>query len=173
MTVVGIRRTMSFGDPAMRALWRGFRPRVEEVRQRASDDFVSMRIYRPALTTGPTPASTFEQWAAVEVTGVGGVPGGMDAHTLAGGTYAVFTYRGPAHRFEGMARYIFGEWLPTSGYALADREHFEVMGPAYRPDDPAAEERVFIPVRSRGGDASANGSSDGRADTPPDAEATA
>lgn len=46
-----------------------------------------------------------------------------------------------------MFRYIFGTWLPASGYVLDDRPHFEVLGPGYRPDDPEAEEDIFIPIR--------------------------
>jgi AraC family transcriptional regulator len=71
----------------------------------------------------------------------------MDSHTLEGGPYAVFTYRGRADAFASAARYIYGTWLPGSDYELADREFFEVLGPSYRPDDPEASERIWIPVR--------------------------
>lgn len=150
VTVVGIHRPMSFAAPSMRELWQAFRPRAGDVGNRASDDFVSMRIYDRPVGAAPRLESRFEQWAAVEVEAAGELPEGMDTHTLAGGHYAVFTYRGRADAFAGAARYIYGEWLPTSGYELADREFFEVLPPSYRPDDPDASETVWIPIQERG-----------------------
>jgi AraC family transcriptional regulator len=150
MTVVGIHRMMSFAEPSIRELWRAFRPRVEDVGRRASADFISLRIFDEPVGAAPSPGSRFQQWAAVEVSAPGEVPDGMDTHTLEGGPYAVFTYRGRADAFGGAARYIYQEWFPTSAYALADREHFEVLPPSYRPDDPEASETIWIPIRERG-----------------------
>lgn len=96
-----------------------------------------------------TPATPFEQWAAVEVENWGVLPEGMEALLLPGGPYAVFIYRGiPAH-FSRLAQYIFGHWLPQSTFALDDRPHFEIMGEDYRPDDPNAEEEVWIPLKGK------------------------
>lgn len=150
MTVVGIHRAMSFAEPRMRELWQSFRLRVEEVGVRSSDDFISMRVYDEPVGVAPAPGSRFEQWAAVQVDASSEAPTGMDSHTLAGGQYAVFTYRGRADAFGDAARYIYGEWLPRSDYELADREFFEVLGPSYRPDDPEASERIWIPIQPRG-----------------------
>lgn len=149
MRVVGIHRTMSFADPAMRELWQAFRPRTKEIGGRASEDFVSVRVFERPVKGAPTLESRFEQWAAVEVTHFGEVPEGMDSHTLGGGPYVRFTYRGRASDFAMAARYIYGEWLPASDYEVDDREHVEILGPAYRPDDPHATEKVWIPVRRR------------------------
>jgi AraC family transcriptional regulator len=151
MTVVGMRRAMSFAAPAMRELWQAFRPRVAEVGNRSSDRFISMRIHDDMMRSAPGPGTRFEQWAAVEVEGPGGVPDGMASHRLAGGRYAVFTYFGRADAFGAAARVIYGEWLPESAYELADREFFEVLGPSYRPDDPAASEAIWIPIQFRSG----------------------
>lgn len=147
MTVVGIHRAMSFAESSMRELWQAFRLSVGDVGHRASDDFISMRIYDQPVGAVPMPGSQFEQWAAVEVEAPGELPEGMDSHTLAGGRYAVFTYRGRADAFAGAARHIYGEWLPTSEYELADREFFEVLPPSYRPDDPEASETIWIPIQ--------------------------
>jgi AraC family transcriptional regulator len=151
MHLVGMHRPMSFAAPAVRELWRAFGPRVKEVAGRSSGDFVSMRVFAQPIGRVPMPDAPFEQWAAVEVEEPGRVPDGMESHTIAGGTYAVFTYLGRADAFEPAARHIYGEWLPASGYALDDREFFEVLGPGYRPDDPGATERIWVPVRPRDG----------------------
>lgn len=146
-TVVGIHRVLGFEEPAMREVWQAFRPRTTEIRHRPSDDFISMRIYETPVDGAPAPGSRFDYWAAVEVRELGEIPSGMDAHTLEGGPYAVFTYKGPAAGFASAAHHIYGTWLPNSEYELADREFLEVLGPSYRPDDPEASERVWIPVR--------------------------
>lgn len=127
MTVVGIHREMSFGAPTLRELWQGFRPRLDEVADRASHDFISMRIYNGPVRPTPTLESRFEQWAAVEVSTARETPDGMDSHRLSSGLYAVFSYRGRADAFEDAARHIYGGWLPNSEYELADREFFEVL----------------------------------------------
>lgn len=147
MTVVGLHRRMSFSEPSMRELWQAFRPRVGEVKGRASEGFISMRIYESPLGDVPALDSPFQQWASVEVNEAGDLPGGMDSHEIGRGRYAVFTYRGRDDAFDRAARRIYGEWLPGSGYVLADREFFEVLGPSYRPDDPSASEEIWIPIR--------------------------
>lgn len=148
--LVGLSATMSMADPAMRRLWQRFRPRVREIPDRASRDFISMRIYDPPLETAPRMDSRFVQWAAVEVTGFGHVPAPLRTHTVPSGLYAVYVHHGTADGFAGTARLIFGEWLPSSPYRLAPRPFFEVLGPDYRPDDPDATEEIWIPIRERG-----------------------
>lgn len=147
MTVVGLHQIMSFAEPSIRELWQAFRLRVTEVEHRTSEEFISMRIHVDPLGTAPTLESRFQQWAGVQVREAVEVPEGMDSHQIGGGRYAVFTYQGCADAFEDAARYIYGEWLPRSDYALADREFFEVLGPSYRPDDPEASEEIWIPVQ--------------------------
>jgi AraC family transcriptional regulator len=63
--------------------------------------------------------------------------------------YAVFTHRGPASTFARTAGYIYGVWLPASDYMLDARPHLAVMGPDYDPQDPEAEEEVWVPVRAQ------------------------
>jgi AraC family transcriptional regulator len=87
--------------------------------------------------------------AAVEVTHVEHVPEALDRHTVRRGLYAVFTHHGTADDFEETARFIFERWLPSSPYRLSPREFFEVLGPSYRPDDPAATEDIWIPIQVR------------------------
>lgn len=150
MLLVGIHRPMRFTEPKMRELWQEFRPRVKEVKGRASNSFISMRVYDHPVGAAPSPGSSFEQWAAVEVDAPVEVPDRMDVHRLTGGLYAVFTYRGPADAFGDAGRYIYRDWLPGSEFQLADREFFEVLGPSYRPDDPEASEAIWIPIQERG-----------------------
>lgn len=146
MKLVGMHAPMTFARPAMGALWRRFRPQASRIPHRASPDFASMRVYTHPPEGMPGLDATFEQWAAVEVTRFGDVPGSMDRHVVRGGLYAVFAYRGTPEAFADTARYIFRTWLPDSPYRLAPREHFEILPATYRPDDPQATEEIWIPV---------------------------
>lgn len=145
--LVGIRMQTSLAENRAAELWRSFRPRVAEIHNRLGADFFDVKRYGPEMTNGQfSPATVFEKWAAVEVEGHADIPEGMQPLELPGGLYAVFVHHGPATAFARTYQYIFGAWLPTSGYRLDERPHFDVMGPTYRPDDPEATEEIWIPV---------------------------
>jgi AraC family transcriptional regulator len=106
-----------------------------------------VRIYGPGHSFDRLDLETeTETWAAVAVTAPSPLPGGVELLHLPGGLYAGFTFRGPASGFFSAAAYVFGEWLPASGYAADARPHYEVLGPGYRPDAEDAEEQVWIPI---------------------------
>lgn len=144
-TLIGMRRAMSIADDHTRALWSAFMPRRGEVRNRRSTSFHSVQVY--GLGGPPTPDTVFEKWAAVEVEPGTERPEGMEVLELAGGRYAVFIHRGLPSAWPQTAQHIFGVWLPGSGHQLDARPHFEVLPVDYRPDDPEAEEEVWIPIR--------------------------
>jgi AraC family transcriptional regulator len=71
----------------------------------------------------------------------------MESFELPGGLYAVFLYRGDARSASVFFQYIFGTWLPNSGYEPDDRPHFEVLGEKYKNNDPDSEEQIWIPIK--------------------------
>lgn len=145
--LVGLRIQTSLAENRAFELWRQFRPRITEISNRKGADFFDVKRYGPEMTNGQfTPATVFEKWAAVEVEAHADIPEGMQPLDLPGGLYAVFIHHGPASAFVRTYQYIFGVWLPASGFRLDDRPHFDVMGPGYRPDDPEATEEIWIPV---------------------------
>lgn len=145
--LVGIGERMSLGADATASLWRALMPRRGEIRNRVSSDYVSMRIYtETALARMFRPDTVFEKWAAVEVADHDAVPDGMRGYEIEGGTYAVFVHEGPASRFPETMRTIFGTWLPTSGYRLDDREHFERVPEGWDPFDDRARESIYVPI---------------------------
>lgn len=151
--LVGMRLRMTLAGDRTPELWRRFMPCRREVRGRVEGRYISMAVRdpdprgeRPGLLPMDEP---FDRWAAVEVEGDGGVPEGMESHLRSGGLYAVFLHRGPASAAPRTWGHIFGTWLPGSEFEVDDREHFEVLPEGYRPDDPEAEEEVWIPVRPR------------------------
>lgn len=145
--LVGIRSVMTLGKDATPQLWQGFMPRRGEVADRIDDRYLCVRAYRE---TGPVmfdPHTEFEKWAAVEVAARREIPAGMEPLSIAAGRYAVFEHHGPASTFGETMGVIFGVWLPSSGYDLDHREHFEVLEADYRPDDPDAREEIWVPLK--------------------------
>lgn len=148
VVLIGIKRSMTRVDDATPELWREFMPRRGEITNRVGVNYYSLQDYSMLGGRPPMPHETFVKWAAVEARDAANIPDGMSSYTIHGGLYAVFTHRGPASEFRRTFTAIFDEWLPSSEYTLDDREHFEVLGPTYRPDDPNAEEEIWIPIRS-------------------------
>ena len=145
--LVGMHSTTSQAEDNTRALWQGFMPRRGEVAHRVGVDVISVQQFDGALKPEDFTATTeWEKWAAVEVTQLEAIPEGMEVLVLKPGKYGVFLHRGPASAFPRTMQFIFGEWLPQSEYELDNRERFEVLKPDYRPDDPDAEEEVWIPI---------------------------
>lgn len=70
----------------------------------------------------------------------------MESFVLDGGLYAVFPYKGFSTD-NSIFLYIFGTWLPNSGYTLDNRPQFEVLGKKYRNNDSNSEEEIWIPIK--------------------------
>jgi AraC family transcriptional regulator len=139
---IGIWMMMSLSDNKTSDLWRWFMPRLGEINNRVSGEFISLQNYGENWTFSPD--KPFKKWALVEVSSVGDTPADMEAYELQGGKYAVFTHHGPASKAPATMKHIFIEWLPESGYSLDNREHFEVLPENYNPMDPNATEEIWI-----------------------------
>jgi len=146
--LVGKRLRMSLSANRTVELWRSFMPRRKEIENAGSALLYSMQIYDPAYFTRFSPATEFEKWAAIEVRDFDHVPEGMETITLPAGLYAVFLHKGPAGEGARTFQYIFGTWLPGSGYELDQRPHFELLGEKYKNDSPDSEEEIWIPVKA-------------------------
>ncbi|MBK9487732.1 MAG: GyrI-like domain-containing protein [Haliscomenobacter sp.] len=145
--LIGKRLKMSFLNDITAELWGSFMPYRKDILHKIGIDLYSMQIFEspPSFKTD----ATFQKWAAVEVSSFEVVPEGMEAHILAGGLYAVFLHQGPASAFQKTFQFIFDEWLPNSEYTLDHREHFELLGPKYKNNDPSSEEEIWIPIKRR------------------------
>jgi AraC family transcriptional regulator len=147
--LTGKRSVMSFSGDKTFELWRAFMPRRKEIADNTGTDLYSVQIYPEKFFQNFDPDAEFEKWAAMEVTGSGNIPEGMERLLMPGGLYAVFLYRGASNAAEPAFRYIFNSWLPDSDYLLDNRPHFEVLGEKYKNDDPDSEEELWIPVRPK------------------------
>jgi AraC family transcriptional regulator len=144
--LIGLRLKMSVANNRTGELWRGFGPRKKEIKKTVGPESISLTLYESGYFADFQPAKEFERWAAVEVSDFLDVPPKMETFDLKGGLYAVFDYRG-RHDDSSIFQYIYGTWLPGSGYVLDDRPHFEVLGEKYRNDDPESEEEIWIPIK--------------------------
>lgn len=142
--------SMSLSDNKTGLLWRTFMPRRSEIQNRRSTDLISMQVYPDMMDfRNNRPTVLFEKWAAVEVSSFDDIPDGMEKFTLPAGLYAVFLYKGSSLEAESFFRYVYGTWFPASDYEVDNRPHFEVLGAAYKNNDPASEEDVWIPIRKK------------------------
>jgi len=148
--LIGKRLCMSFSKNRTFELWQSFMPARRLIKNTVNDNLFSLQIYNQVQELKDfTPDTSFEKWAAVEVSGFDDIPDGMETFILPGGAYAVFPYKGTPEMFRDTFLYIFGTWLPASGYLLDDRPHFEILGEKYIRNHPDSEEDVWIPVKNK------------------------
>jgi AraC family transcriptional regulator len=148
--LVGLHLRMSLANNKTFTLWNTFMPRLKEIRNRVSEDRFSLQVYDRASHAGVyAPDTEFEKWAAVEVSSHELIPEGMEPFALEGGTYAVFAYKGRARDAAPTFRFIFETWLPSSGFVLAHRPHFEILGTQYKNELPESEEEIWVPVNAK------------------------
>jgi AraC family transcriptional regulator len=141
-----MKRTISFANYKIAELWKSFMPKRKEIINAITTDLISMTVYKPSHFIDFKPTNEFEKWATVEVTNFDNIPDDLEVFILAGGLYAVFEYKGLSTD-NSIYHFIFNSWLPTSGYALDDRPHFEILGEKYKNNDPASEELICIPIK--------------------------
>lgn len=143
--LVGMKLTMSLSENKTHLLWKSFMPRRKEIKNNISTDLISMKVHKGTLKPEDF-YQEFDKWSAVEVTDFNNVPDNMESFILNEGVYAVFPYKGLSTD-NNIFIYIFGTWLPNSGYILDNRPQFEILGEKYRNNDPNSEEEIWIPIK--------------------------
>jgi AraC family transcriptional regulator len=148
--LVGKRLMMSWMNNRNAELFRQFMPHRNSILHRIDDKVFSVQCYSGSIETYfQHPEMEFEKWAAVAVTDLSAVPQEMEVLQIPAGEYLTFIYRGTVMDYPATARFVFGEWIPASEFVVDDRPHFEIIPEGYRPDDPNAEEEVWIPVKRK------------------------
>lgn len=146
--LIGLHMKMSLSENKTAQLWGQFAPRIKEIKNRTSEDKISMQIYPSSYFKQFNPTIEFEKWATTEVSNFEYIPEGMQSFSLKEGLYAVFDYKGSGSD-NSIFQYIFSKWLPNSNYEVDDRPHFEVLGSNYKNNDPDSEEEIWIPIRKK------------------------
>ena len=146
--LIGLKLKMSLTNNRTVQLWGSFAPKIKELRNRVSNDKISMQIYGRDYFDSFNPNQEFEKWVTVEVENFNEVPEELENFVLVGGEYAVFDYKGSSND-GSIFQYIFMNWLPNSIYQIDDRPHFEILGDKYKNDDPNSEEEIWIPIKKK------------------------
>jgi len=142
--IIGITTTiLKHEQHKIRELWQQFMPRKHDIQSLSSQELIAMQIFN--LEENGTPREAFEIWACAEVMDFDTIPNHMKAYTIPSGTYAIFPHKG----MDAGSTYqnIMSEWLPTSGYEIDNRPHFQVMGEKYKNGSADSEEDFYVPVR--------------------------
>ncbi|MFC3880455.1 GyrI-like domain-containing protein [Algoriphagus namhaensis] len=135
---------MSVVQNRTRELWTSFGPKIKNIENRKGEERFSLQIYPKDYFQHFDPMKVFTKWAAVPVVEEK-EQNGLRLLILEKGLYAVFDYRGMPGD-SSIFQYIYQEWLPKLGFTLADRPHFEVLGPNYQNGSSESEEEIWIPI---------------------------
>ena len=144
--LVGKSLEMNLMENKTFELWRSFMPHRNQRNGLKSDLLYSVQVFPVDYYQNFSPATNFVKWAAMEVNEASeNFPEGMEMLVVPPGKYVVFEYKGLSNNPE-VFQYIFGDWLPKSGFQLDNRPHFEVLGEKYKNNDPDSEEEIWIPI---------------------------
>jgi AraC family transcriptional regulator len=146
--LVGKRMSMSLQRDATSDLWRSVMSNRNEAGFNPNASLYSLQVYDEDYIAGFNPARQFEKWALIGRNDINQLPADFETFLLPEGMYALFQYRGEAIHAPRVYGHIFSHWLPSSGYELDNRPHFEAFDMKYNPVDPNAVETICIPVRS-------------------------
>lgn len=139
---IGIKSTMHHGEFGnIVALWKRFMPNKKQIKNLLNNELIAMQLYSHFNAM----EKPFEIWACAEVLDFNNIPDGMTSFTIPEGNYAVFKHKG----MNASATYqkIMTDWLPTSGYEIDTRPHFQVMGSKYKNGSTDSEEDFYLPIK--------------------------
>lgn len=86
--------------------------------------------------------------AGLALRGAGPTPVGMVSLSIGPHAYAVFAHAGRAHHLDETIRRVYVDWLPGSGYRLAENLYFEYYDDRFIPGSEQSLLFLFIPVQS-------------------------
>ena len=148
LILVGLQATMSLSHNITMQLWQTFGPLKKSIHNKSNGGSYSVQCYADDFMSTPFTSETkFVKWAAVAVTTEDNIPKELEVLKIPKGKWAVFPYQGTTRDFGKFAQYMYQEWLPSSGYQLDHRPHYEYMGSDYLgTNHPDAQEEVWIPI---------------------------
>ncbi|MCR9228687.1 MAG: GyrI-like domain-containing protein [Flavobacteriaceae bacterium] len=148
--LVGKKSITSYARNNTFELWQRFSPRKKEIEHLTSNDLYAVEIYPTTMFfENFDPTQEFEKWAAIAVSKIDKIPEGLHTLTVPEGLYAVFPYKGKPSEAMETFRYIYGEWLPNSGYEMDNRPYFALMGEKYKGENPESEEEFWVPIKKK------------------------
>jgi AraC family transcriptional regulator len=158
LKVVGMQITTTLKSNAdnmdITHLWTRFKPRMDEIPNRINPSVAYGICGNPAdeesSSCEMTEDTEHAELVCVEVDNFDRMPGDMVGRTLPGRTYAVFTHKGRLfpHHLQQTYDYIYGTWVPRSGYELHGGFDFELYDERFTSiDDPGSEFDIYVPIK--------------------------
>jgi AraC family transcriptional regulator len=139
-TVAGLVYRGTVDGEKLAALWRQFGERMHELQ-----NVIRPNVCYGVMANYDESTGEFDYIAASQVAGVDGQPPGFTWLTLPAADWAVFTTT-----MAGMPQtypYIYGTWLPASGYQHGPAPEFELYdGEHFDPENPSSALEIYIPV---------------------------
>lgn len=149
--LAGMHTSTSFADNKIPALWQKFMPRVKEFTNISQKDvYYAVHPYESHLSIDDfSEAICVKRWACVPVSNFQSLPKDMYTHTLKGGKYLKYTYKGRAQDIFPFLKELYSHWIPTAGFELDERDDFEIIDTKryFGPHHTNSEVDLFIPVK--------------------------
>ncbi len=138
--LIGRSISMSFVENKTGQLFGSFMPMTKRLKMKSAIIY-DVRVYPPNYHLRFDPTRTFVKWVAVDAID-DPADVGLQSIDIPAGRYAVFSEVSGPEVFQ----YIFSEWLPSSGYQLDDRPHFDELIPGEQPGTTQSES-YYIPIK--------------------------
>lgn len=122
-------------------LWDRFAPSMESVPNRKGTHFLGVCEGNPDNIND----ENFLYMAAVEVDSLDDLPEGMEGKQIPKSSYAVFTHKGSLAKLGETSNYIWGSWLPKSGYKYGAID-FELYDDRFNPATMDGELDIYVPI---------------------------
>jgi len=130
-------------------LWPEFIRRLDEIKNKKGKDkerFITYGVCQEVWIKGYI-QDYFHYYAAIEVES-GTMPlQGMELIKIEKQKYAVFTHRTGIKNLDHTNQYIWGTWLPQSGYELAPAADLEVYPGDFQPPQRDVPIEIWVPLK--------------------------
>jgi Uncharacterized protein conserved in bacteria len=148
--IVGIKGSTTIRKNRIPEMWDIFNPRAGEIKNpvpglrgygicEADPDYDMARFDEE---------TEFNELIGIEVTEFNDLPEGMTSKILTGGKYAVFTHTGKVETLSMTYDYIWGTWIPYSGYELALNDDFEFYDERFLgQNNELSQMDIYIPIK--------------------------
>ena len=147
--VVGVERYTSAGIPSIRDAWAEFGKRSGEIKHAVAEVAFGIEDYSREFDMNPGGFPNYHYIAGLEVKKLEDIPEGMTGKTIAKAEYAVFIYNGPIASLHEFFGYIYGEWLPKSGYSMDPKLSLDFERyPEPVMDMNSAQIEIWVPIVS-------------------------
>lgn len=140
--VIGFQAMVEPGSGMITELWIAFNKRWTEIECLSlSKARLGICEYYPDITD----ESEFSYIACTEAAPSKQFPLGMISRRIPSSKYAVFSHHDSIHHLKDTYQFIYGVWLPESGYELAELDTIEYY--EHNEDHSDCELEIYIPIK--------------------------